>query len=108
MALSNLTAQELLVIGECLACVATGEVIEDDFEFETVWSIEFSDLQAVAAAWPLVDETDEKTFLAISGSLGNLLGYPHGKMHHWSRYISVSPQEVTRIFDKWRGRQVNA
>jgi hypothetical protein len=103
MALADLSDSERRVIGECLACVASGEVILDDEEFQTFFGIGFPELQAVALAWPSVDDSVESVFLAINGSLNNLLGYPHGKMHLWPRYISASPSEVDRILSKWRG-----
>jgi hypothetical protein len=108
MTSGELSVAERAVIGECLACVASGEVILEDEEFETVFGIQFSELTSVAAAWPNVDESTEQVFLAINGSLNNLLGYPHGKMGEWSRYISVPPSEVSRIYAKWRGKPIRS
>ena len=45
---------------------------------------------------------DEKVKLAISNSINNLLGYPHGCSEEvWSQYISVSEDELGKIFLKW-------
>jgi len=86
--------------------VASGEVILNDWEFQTLFGITFCQLQGVASAWPVVDDSDEVTFLAINNSLNNLLGYPHGAEDKWKKYISASPAVVAQIFDRWRGSGV--
>lgn len=106
MPLRDLTSDERSTIKQCLDAVASGKIILDDWEFPVLFGIEFADLQAVANAWPDVDDSDDCTFAAINGSLNNLLGYPHGKMARWSTYISSPPSEVSRILSKWRGQVI--
>jgi hypothetical protein len=103
MALATLTEPEREIVRQCLACVASEEIIANDWEFPTLFGITFADLQRVAAQWPNVDESDEVVRLAINNSMNNLLGYPHGGTAKWSRFISVPPAEVLRLFCKWRG-----
>jgi hypothetical protein len=104
MALTELTAAEWGIVGECLQCVASGEVIFDDWEFETLFGMTFAEVKRVAAQWPDVDASDLNVCAAITNSMGHLVGYPHGGGARWSRYISVPPAEVLRVLNKWRER----
>jgi hypothetical protein len=106
MPLLDLTPAERLTIKQCLDAVASGEIIADDWEFPTLFGIEFWELQELADAWPHVDENDAKTRLAINGALVNLLGYPHGKDALWPKYIKAPASEVARILSTWRGEPI--
>ena len=106
MPLIDLSAEERRVVFECLSAAATGPFFPD-WEFHTLFGIERRDVKAVVDAWPAVDETSENVVLAINNSMNNLLGYPHGRDREWRQYISVSPEEVARIFGKWRGEQIS-
>ena len=106
MALSNLTENESEVVFQCLRCVATGEVILNDWEFRTVFGIEFQTLVDIVSCLPSIDESREEVRLAINNSLNNLLGYPHRRESLWNNYISVPQQEVARILAKWRGAPI--
>ncbi len=103
MPLADLDPQELEVIFACLKCVADGRVIRHDWEFETVFGIEVTDILKVVAAWPNVDEKDETVELAINNSMVNLLGYPHGWHARWDSCTSVPLSEIARVLNKWRG-----
>lgn len=37
----------------------------------------------------------------LHGCIWNLIGYPHGKDAVWSKWLSVTPQELERIFRQW-------
>jgi hypothetical protein len=106
MPLSNLTDEEKEVVFQCLRCVATGEIILNDWEFQTVFGIEFETLEEIVRSLPVIDESKEEVRLAINNSLNNLLGYPHGRHTEWSNYISVPQAEVARIFTKLRGENI--
>ena len=108
MPLSDLTQEERRVVKECLQCVASGEVIEDDWEFETLFGFPFVEIKRIAELWPLVDESDELVRLAVNNSLNNLLGYPHGQQARWNDFISVPRPEVARVLQKWRGDRPDA
>lgn len=107
MALSNLTDIETEIVFECLRCVATGEIILDDFEFDTLIGIDFESFGKLVGELPRINESDQETHLAINNSLVNLLWYPHGCHAKWSNYISVPQSEVARILAKWRGETIN-
>ena len=102
MALTDLDAREREVVLECLRAACTGPFFPD-WEFQTLFGLERGDIQAVVDAWPDLDETKDNVSIAINNSMVNLLGYPHGLDKDWPRYISVSPVEVRRVFEKWRG-----
>lgn len=106
MALNNLTDAETKIVFECLQCVATGEVILNDWEFSILFGITFKTLEQIVRDLPDIDESKNEVQLAINNSLNNLLGYPHGRHLQWSNYISVPPQEVARIYSKWRGESI--
>jgi hypothetical protein len=108
MALNNLTEEETEIVFQCLRCVATGEVILNDWEFQTVFGIEFETLEAIVRLLPNIDESKEEVQLTINNSLNNLLGYPHGQHSKWSKHIDVPQAEVARIFSKWRGKPVGS
>ena len=108
MPLKNLTDAETEVVFECLRCVATGEVILNDWEFQTVFGIKFEALLEIVRALPIIDESKEDVQLAVNNALNNLLGYPHGCHAQWANYISVPQPEVARIFSKWRGESIGS
>src|SRR5215510_4450289 len=106
MALIDLTAAEQKAVLECPRAAATGPFFPE-WEFQTLFGVNRSEVKAIVDAWPNIDETTVRVSLAISNSMNNLLGYPHGCDREWSQYISVGPEEVTRILEKWRGRRVS-
>jgi hypothetical protein len=108
MALNNLTEEETETVFQCLRCVARGKVILNDWEFQTIFGIEFETLKEVVRSLPNIDESTEEVRLAINSSLNNLLGYPHGKHSMWGKYIDVPQAEVARVFSKWRGEPVSS
>jgi hypothetical protein len=110
MPISDLTEHEKNVMHECLRAVAHGPFFIDKnahdpfLEFQTMFGLSINELRGIAEKWPEIEMASEKVKLAINNSMNNLLGYPHGpKNKTWSQYISVSPEEVSRIFLKWRG-----
>ena len=108
MPLRNLTEAETEIVFECLRCVATGEVILNDWEFQTLFGIEFALLEKIVEDIPNIDESTEEVQLAINNTFANLLGYPHGRHDRWAKYISAPQSEVARIFSKWRGERVGS
>jgi hypothetical protein len=106
MALVDLSAEERQVVFECLRATVSGPFFPD-WEFHTLFGIERSDMKAIVDAWPAIDDSSENVSLAINNSLNNLLGYPHGHNREWLKYVSVPPEEVARIFKKWRGEPVS-
>ena len=108
MPLADLSVEEQRVIFECLKCVASGKVIKHDWEFQTIFGIDVSELLSVVDAWPNVNDADETTNLAINNSLVNLLGYPHGCHDQWEKHMSIPLGEIARVLNKWRGETVRS
>jgi hypothetical protein len=100
-ALEMLREADRQVIGECLTAAAEGPFFPD-WEFHTLFGLYRWEVEEIAAAWPHVSDADERVALAINNSMGNLLGYPSGCQKEWPNYLSVSSQEVDRVFSEWR------
>ncbi|MFH1746772.1 MAG: hypothetical protein ABIG44_06970 [Planctomycetota bacterium] len=104
MVLADLTPAERGVVWECLRAAAHGPFFPD-CEFQTIFGLERSEVAAIADDAPNIDDTIEDVSLAINNSMNNLLGYPHRQEQVWAEWISVSGDEVARIFVKWRGNR---
>lgn len=104
MSLKNLDSQEREVVRECLRASVQGPFFPE-WEFQTIFGLTRDEVRAIFYAWPQLNESDESVVRAINNSFNNLLGYPaRNKQELWQNYISVSPIELARIFDKWKGR----
>lgn len=101
MALRNLDEGEKKVVFECLRAAVDGPFFPD-WEFQTLFGLERREMATIASSCPAIDDSDDSVATAINSSMNNLLGYPHREEKSWSRYISVSRDEVRRIFEKWR------
>jgi hypothetical protein len=89
------------VIGECLLAAADGPFFPD-WEFHILFGLERDEVREVARAWPTTDDP-ERQRNAVNGSLNMLLGYPHARWDAWTNFISVPPDEVARVYARWRG-----
>lgn len=101
-AMEQLTNKEKCVIGECLQAMAFGPFFLDDWEFPVIFGVKHEEAVKVAEVWPDVEGDGMIAKLVINNSINNLFGYPHGKHDKWSKYISVSPQQVSEIYGKFR------
>jgi hypothetical protein len=102
--LANLDDREREVVRECLR-TAVDSSFFPEWEFQTIFGIERDEVKRVLTSWPNLDEKDPIVTLAINNSFNNVLGYPaRNKREIWPKFISVSPMELARIFDKWKGR----
>ena len=102
MPLADLTEPEQAVVLECLKAAADGPFFPD-WEFHTLFGLERVELRSVISDWPVDDPPQSDAYIAISNSLGNLLGYPHGCKERWAEYISVNPEQIETLLEKWRG-----
>lgn len=102
MSLTNLSQDDRDVVRQCLRAAVEGPFFPD-WEFHALFGLQRSEIRIVLSDWPDVDESDETVRLAINNSLGNLVGYPHRDESQWSKFISASPADVSRIFNIWRG-----
>jgi len=105
VSLANLDEKSREVIRECLRAAAEGPFYLD-WEFGTIFGLERGDVTRILMAWPEVNEADQYVVKAINNSLNNILFYPaRNKEQTWPKFISVTPAEVARIFDKWKCRE---
>jgi hypothetical protein len=104
--LADLNDSERTVVRECLRAAVEGPFFPE-WEFRTLFGVTRGEVKNVLNSWPKLEESDEKVILAINNSLNNLLGYPLGhEQKEWPKFISVSREEVGRIFLKWKGQRV--
>jgi hypothetical protein len=102
MGLNSLSPEERQVVFACLHAAAHGPFFDEE-EFHTLISLERHEVAAIASTAPDIDDADENVTIAINNSLNNLLFYPHREEEAWQSLIPASPEEVWRIFEKWRG-----
>lgn len=105
MPLANLDEKEREVVRECLRAAVEGPFFPD-WEFQALFGLERKEVRSILKSWPNVDETAESVRAAINDSFNNLLGYPHGNEKEWPEFITVSPEEVLRVYRKWCRRPV--
>ena len=61
-----------------------------------------SSYPTLATAWPHLNETDETVDLAISNTLANLSGYPHGRDDELFASTGLRRAELTDLLERWR------
>jgi hypothetical protein len=103
--LGALNEREKQTVFECLRAASDGPFFPD-WEFQTLFGLERNQVRRIAAAIPDINDSSEEVALAINNAMAHLTGYPHQKETLWSQFISVSEEEVDRVFDKWRGDAV--
>jgi hypothetical protein len=103
MDFGSLSDTEKTIVGQALRAAADGPFFPD-WEFHTLFGLERSDVRAIADAWPEGTAPAGKITLAVNNSMNNLLGYPHNEDAVWSRWISVSREELDDLLRRLRGR----
>ncbi|GLE56180.1 hypothetical protein NJBCHELONAE_14880 [Mycobacteroides chelonae] len=88
------------VIGQCLWAAVDGPFFPDR-EFQTLFGLDRSEVRRIAESWPDWDEVGEQ-FIAVNNTLNNLLRYPHDQWDTWHDYVSATPVEVARVFERFR------
>ena len=101
MPLRDLEENEREIVKQCLRAAVEGPFFPD-WEFSTLFGLERDEVRNLLESGTRLDDSTEIVRIAINNSFNNLTGYPHGCEKEWSKFISVSPQEVLRIFSKWR------
>ena len=101
--IGTLTESERNLVRQCLDAAVHGGFFPE-WEFHTLFGLERAQAAAVLLRWPDINDQGEVDFLAVSNSLNNLLGYPHGLDAEWNRFIDASRAEVARVLAKVRGR----
>ncbi len=94
-------AVEVDVMGRCLRAAADGPFFEDR-EFSTLFGLSRSEVRLVAERWPDVDRSDTAVDAAITNSMVNLLGYPHGDDEALRVHVPGGRLEIERVLTIWR------
>jgi hypothetical protein len=94
------------VVGLCLTAIIEGPYVPD-WEFQTIMGVAREETAAVASAWP--DPTRAPfTFIAVSNTLTNLLGYPHKRWPELSEFIGADSRQLVATLKAWRGVELSA
>lgn len=101
MALEKLTGEEKRVIGECLRATAFGPFFPD-WEFHALFGVNRDEAIRVAQSWPNLEESDISASYLINDSMNNLLSYPHRKQSEWKKYVSMPPNKIYGILNRFR------
>lgn len=105
-AFSRLSADQQTLVGLCLRAIVDGPYIPD-WEFQTIMGVTREETAAVSAAWP--DPTGAPfTFVAVSNTLNNFVGYPHKRWPELSEYIGRDGKQVVAALGAWRGVELSA
>jgi len=106
--LADLDGREREIVRECLRATVEGPFFPE-WEFGIIFGLERDEVRQVLLSWPKLDESDDIVTRAINNCFNNLISYPApNKQVVWPMFISVSPIELARIFDKWKGRPPRA
>lgn len=87
-------------IRRCLFEAADGPYFPD-WEFQTLFGLERSQVRSVARDWPPSNEDDATVCDAIGGALDNLCGYPHGFEKRLEELERATGFEVGTVREEW-------
>lgn len=99
--MSRITPSDCRLIGLCLDTAAS-TVYFPDWEFSTLFGLERKEVRDVARRWPVKDPTP-KDRRAVSQSIGQLLGYPHGGEGQLVNELGLKTlEELADLLQRWR------
>jgi hypothetical protein len=102
LAFRHLTSDDVRIVGESLRAAVSGPFFPD-WEFPTLFGLERAEVEEIAKAWPNVEVADEHVVdVAVNNALGNLVGYPHGEEQRWPEFISVPPEKLLEVLERWK------
>ena len=101
MGMECLERESQEVIFQCLVAALKGPFFPD-WEFETLFGVSRGKLADIVESWPEIDDTEQDVILAINNAMGNLVSYPHDNYGEWEKYISVNPEKVLDILQRWQ------
>lgn len=104
MDFDSLSEADKKTLGQALRAAADGPFFPD-WEFHTLFGLQRTEVRAIADAWPHVESLPHDVIVAVTNSLNNLLGYPHGADTVWSQWISVDREQLDELFGRLRGRR---
>jgi ssRNA-specific RNase YbeY (16S rRNA maturation enzyme) len=96
---AKLTHDSIKIIRQCLYAATEGPFFPD-WEFETLFGINRDLVRSVYASWPETQVNEKELIRAIIGSMGHLLGYPHGHSDLWFQYIPVTHERVNEVLNE--------
>ena len=71
-----------------------------DWEFQTIFGLTRTEIEDIAIAFAPDTPIAGDAAWALRGSIGNLIGYPHGQEAIWSEWISVTHSELEDAFTR--------
>jgi hypothetical protein len=95
---TGLAPDDISIIEGCLRAAVVGPFFPDR-GFSTLFGLERSEVAEVWGSWPQTEHPTEQ-WRAVSGSMNNLLGYPHHRDDAWDEYIPASRDQVEALY--WR------
>jgi len=101
------SSSDFQFIKESLIAAARGPFFPD-WEFSTLFGLERVEVEAIADSLTPESALVGDVARAINGSMGNLLGYPHGQDAAWSQWLSITEPELHSVFQRWRARRSEA
>ena len=105
-AFERISDDQIALIGRCLRAIVEGPYIDDDYEFQTVIGVTRDEAATVAASWP--DPTGAPyTFVVVSNTLNNLLGYPHKRWPELSEYLGADSRPLVAALAQGRGQDLS-
>jgi hypothetical protein len=102
MALPELTERDHDVIKSALRATIEGPFFPD-WEFETLFGCDRSEVRGVLGNWPDGIGTDP-TDGVVYGALRQLVGYPHDKWEAWALYSDASEGELKTVLRHYSDR----
>ena len=101
--MKNLNEKEKAVVLECLKATADGPFFDDD-DFHILFGLDRNEIRKIIADFQNINDSDTLAMGVINDSINNLIGFPHNKWEIWDNYISISPDELERLFKKWKAK----
>lgn len=95
----GLSKSDLEIIKICMTASCM-ERFFPDWEFQSLFGIERDELEQVVSLFPNLNYEDEIHNAAIKGSLGHLLGYPHGRDQELEKMLNRDVMEIKKVLDK--------
>lgn len=101
-----LDPEEIALVAACLLAAEEGPFFPD-WEFQTLFGIERSDLRKVRLSWPNVSLDDQAVYLSVVNSLAHLLGYPYSQENEFRRYVPQGRSKIlevsNKLMERWPG-----
>ncbi len=108
MPLEHLTASERNVVAGCLRAVVEGPFFDDD-EYHPMFGLSRVEMADLLARWPRLSESEDEVMRGLNNAMNNLLiwyGWQDEEPERGARLLrewtGATPDEIERVFYKWR------